>query len=263
MSKKLKIYQVDAFSKKIFGGNPAAICPLENWLPDEVMQNIAMENNLAETAFFVPKDEIFELRWFTPLVEVDLCGHATLASAHVIYSNGYPKDEIIFHSPRSGELRVRKDGDMYTMNFPSDVFVKINPPADLVNGLGVEPIECYKGKTDYMAVFSSQSEIENLNPDFKTIGNLEARGVITTAPGNNVDFISRCFFPQCGVDEDPTTGSAHTTMTPYWANKLGKSELSAIQISKRQGHLICKYLGERVELSGNARTYLVGEIHFD
>ena len=257
-------YQVDAFSSKTFGGNPAAICPLEEWLPDDLMQKIAMENNLAETAFFVKKikdeKEVFELRWFTPTTEVDLCGHATLASAHVIFSNGYENDLLVFHSPRSGELTVRKNGDLYAMNFPTDEIKSVQTPPQVLEGLGVTPIECFQGKTDLMVVVDNQFIIENLQPDFKVLSQLSGRGTIVTALGNEVDFVSRCFFPQAGVDEDPTTGSAHTTMIPYWANRLNKTELTATQLSSRVGHLQCKFLGERVEISGNAITFMEGKI---
>lgn len=258
----LKIFQVDAFSNKIFGGNPAAICPLNEWLPADLMQNIALENNLSETAFFVPKNDQFELRWFTPTIEVDLCGHATLASAHVIFSNGYSNDEITFFSPRSGILKVKKNGDLYTMNFPSDVFEKVSTPTQIIEGLNIQPIEVFKGKTDYMVVVENQSVVENLKPDFKLIAELDARGIIVTAKGDTVDFVSRCFFPQAGVDEDPTTGSAHTSMTPYWAKQLNKNQMNAIQLSTRKGHLQCNYLGDRVEISGHAKTYLKGEINY-
>jgi PhzF family phenazine biosynthesis protein len=260
MKKTQTIYQVDAFTDKIFGGNPAAVCPLDDWLSDDLMQNIALENNLAETAFYVPKGNHFELRWFTPTTEVDLCGHATLASAHVIFSTGYAKNEITFISPRSGELKVRKNEALCTMNFPTDILQKVDAPADLIKGLGIVPLEVYRGKTDFMAIVKNQAIIESLQPDFNILGELDARGTMVTAPGENSDFVSRCFFPQVGVDEDPTTGSAHTSMIPYWANKLGKTEMTAIQLSKRKGHLNCNYLDDRVEISGQAKTYLIGEI---
>ena len=257
-------YQVDAFSSKTFGGNPAAVCPLEEWLPDELMQKIAMENNLAETAFFVKKEkdgkEVFELRWFTPTVEVDLCGHATLASAHVIFSNGYDKSVLTFFSPRSGELTVQKNEQTYTMNFPSDEFHFIPTPPEIKEGLGITPLECYQGKTDILVVVANQSIVENLQPNFQVLGKMKGRGTIVTALGTESDFVSRCFFPQAGVDEDPTTGSAHTTMTPYWSIRLNKEELTAIQLSSRVGHLTCKYLGDRVEISGEAVTFLEGKI---
>ena len=257
-------YQVDAFTSKIFGGNPAAVCPLDEWLPDDLMQKIAMENNLAETAFFVKKEiegkAVFELRWFTPTIEVDLCGHATLASAHVIFSNGYEKELITFHSPRSGELTVKKTDDFYTMNFPSDEFHFVPTPPEIKAALGITPLECYQGKTDLLVVVADQSIIESLNPDFKILGEIKGRGTIVTALGKDVDFVSRCFFPQAGVDEDPTTGSAHTTMIPYWAQRLGKTELTAMQLSSRVGHLKGNYLGDRVEISGHAVTFMEGKI---
>ena len=260
MKKNQTIYQVDAFTENIFGGNPAAVCPLENWLPDDLMQNIAMENNLAETAFYVPQKNHFELRWFTPTIEVDLCGHATLASAHIIFSNGFEGDKVLFISPKSGEISVRKNEGMYTMNFPSDTLEKVNAPTELIKGLGITPMEVFKGKTDYMVIVENQTIIESLQPNFKLLEKIKARGTIVTAPGRDVDFVSRCFFPQVGVDEDPTTGSAHTSMIPYWANKLRKNELTAAQLSKRKGNLKCSYLIDRVEISGFAKTYLMGKI---
>ncbi len=255
------MYQVDAFTDKLFGGNPAAVCILDKWLDEGLMQAIGAENNLAETAFIVKNNEGYEIRWFTPAVEVDLCGHATLASAHVVFNYlGYDSDEITFTSPRSGVLKVKKDGELLTLDFPTDVFNKIDTPKFLVDGLGAVPEEVYKGKTDYMAVFSYQHEIEAMKPDFKSLALLGERGVIATAKGDVVDFVSRFFAPQSGIDEDPVTGSAHTTLTPYWSEKLGKNELSAIQLSARKGHLNCKMMGDRVMISGHAVTYLVGEI---
>lgn len=258
---KLKIYQVDAFADKVFTGNPAAICPLLEWLPADLMQHIAMENNLAETAFYVKKGEQFEIRWFTPTVEVDLCGHATLAAAYVLFQiENYPANEIKFYSHRSGELTVTRNGDMLTLNFPADVFEEVEVTDALVQGFNVRPQQAYKGKTDYLFVYSSEEEIKQLNPDFNTIVKLPARGIIVTAKGNKVDFVSRFFGPQSGINEDPVTGSAHTTLTPYWAQKLGKSELTAIQLSPRTGYLECTHLGERVAISGKACLYLTGEV---
>lgn len=257
---KIKLYQVDAFTDKLFGGNPAGVCPLEDWLPDEVMQNIAFENNLAETAFFIINGADFELRWFTPVSEVDLCGHATLASAHVLFNHlDYNREKIIFHS-KSGELTVRKDNGKLVLNFPADIVKKIDSPEDLIKAIGKKPIEAFKGKTDYMLVYSSQKEIEEINPDFDLIKKFKARGVIVTAKGNDVDFVSRFFAPMVGVNEDPVTGSAHTTLTPYWANVLGKKELTAMQLSKRKGNLKCKLINGRVEIAGYAVTYLEGSI---
>ncbi len=258
---KLNLYQVDAFTEKVFGGNPAAVCPLNEWITDELMQNIAMENNLAETAFYVKKEDRYEIRWFTPAVEVDLCGHATLATAHVLFNHEGHTDHIIrFFSPRSGELRVTKTGHLLTLNFPTDILKKIDMPVFISACFQTEPIEAYMGKTDFMFVFKNETEIKNIQPDFKAINSLGGRGAIVTAPGDSVDFVSRFFAPQSGIDEDPVTGSAHTSLTPYWSKKLGKIELSAIQLSARKGYLQCKDLGERVEISGKAQTYLKGEI---
>ena len=257
---KIKLYQVDAFTDKLFGGNPAGVCPLDDWLPEEVMQNIAFENNLAETAFFIINGADFELRWFTPVSEVDLCGHATLASAHVLFNHmDYNRDKIIFHS-RSGELTVRKDNGKLVLNFPADIVKKIESPDDLIKAIGKNPLEAFKGKTDYMLVYSSQKEIEDISPDFEMIKKFKARGVIVTAKGNDVDFVSRFFAPEVGINEDPVTGSAHTTLTPYWAKVLGKKELTAMQLSKRKGNLNCKLINGRVEIAGYAVTYLEGSI---
>jgi PhzF family phenazine biosynthesis protein len=258
---KLQIYQVDAFTKKVFGGNPAAVCPLDEWLTDEQMQKIAMENNLAETAFFVYKKDQFEIRWFTPAIEVDLCGHATLAAAHILFDHLHHEGNIIrFFSHRSGELIVTKNEDQLTLNFPTDTYEKIEMPVFISACFQMDPIEAYKGKTDFMFVFKNETEIKNIQPDLKQIQTLGGRGAIVTAKGDAADFVSRFFAPQSGIDEDPVTGSAHTTLTPYWSKKLGKDALSALQLSARKGELQCKYLGERVEISGNAVTYLVGEI---
>jgi len=257
---KINLYQVDAFSDHLFGGNPAAVCPLEEWLPVKTMQNIAMENNLAETAFFVKKDAQFEIRWFTPLVEVDLCGHATLASAHVIFNHlDWDRPSISFLS-RSGILVVTRKGEMITLNFPSDDVHPADPPEGLLASLNVKPLESYAGNTDIMLILDSQKAVELLEPDFGLMKKSGGRGVVVTARGDDVDFVSRFFAPQVGIDEDPVTGSAHTTLTPYWSKKLGKSELTAMQLSRRKGRLWCKYLGDRVEISGHAITYLTGQI---
>lgn len=258
---KIKIYQVDAFSNQIFGGNPAAVCPLDNWLPEATLQNIAMENNLSETAFYVKKENEFELRWMTPTVEVQLCGHATLATAHVLFQHeGFSAKELKFHT-KSGQLTVRQNGDLYEMDFPADFAKAVDPPQAILDGLGVQPEEVYLGKDDYMVVLSDQETVEQLLPDFKIIASLKnCRGILATAPGRDCDFVSRCFFPQSGVDEDPVTGSAHTVMTPYWAKRLSKKTLQAQQLSKRKGHLQCILVGDRVQLIGAAKTYLQGEI---
>jgi PhzF family phenazine biosynthesis protein len=260
---KQKIYQVDAFAHKVFAGNPAAVCPLEQWLPNELLQNIAAENNLAETAFYVYKNNQYELRWFTPATEVDLCGHATLAAAFVLFNyENYKGNTIEFFSPRSGILTVTKNHDLLTLNFPTDVFKEVELSQDILNCFNLKPKFAYKGKTDYMLVFNNENEIEKVQPHFGEIEKLNARGIIITAQGNEVDFVSRFFAPQAGVKEDPVTGSAHTTLTPYWAAILNKTEMGAIQLSKRKGHLQLKHLGDRVEISGKAKLYLVGEIFF-
>ena len=258
---KLPIYQVDAFSDSLFQGNPAAVVPLSEWLEDSVMQSIASENNLAETAFFIPKGPGFQLRWFTPAVEVDLCGHATLASAHVLFQHlGFEKEEIAFQS-RSGILKVRRDNDWYVMDFPADEIQRVTQiPKAVTAGLGFSAKEVYKGRDDYMVVVETQTEVEQLNPDFRALLKMQSRGLIVTAPGDSVDFVSRCFFPPAGIDEDPVTGSAHTTMTPFWAAKLGKSQMVARQLSRRGGLVKCVQSGSRVKLGGQAVTYLQGEI---
>jgi PhzF family phenazine biosynthesis protein len=257
---KLRIYQVDAFTKHLFGGNPAAVCPLEAWLPDAMLQNIAMENNLAETAFYVQKGKNYHIRWFTPNTEVDLCGHATLAAAHVLFAEEKISEMEVSFDSRSGVLTVRKNLNLLTLNFPADKMEKTSLPQELIASVGPSPQEIFKGKTDYLFVYKSQEEVEKINPDFRKLAQLDARGVIVTAKGKEADFVSRFFAPACGIDEDPVTGSAHTTLTPYWSAKLGKTALTAIQLSKRQGHLQCNLLGDRVEISGEAQLYLRGEI---
>ena len=256
----LKMYQIDAFAEKVFEGNPAAVVPLSKWLPDKTMQLIAAENNLSETAFYIIENGGFHIRWFTPAVEVDLCGHATLASAYVIFQlEQYPSDTIHFKS-RSGELIVDRKGDWLQMNFPTDSIERVEPPQHLAKAINTTVLECYKGKTDFMAILSSQKELENLEPDFRQIAQLPSRGLIVSAPGDEVDFVSRGFFPQAGVDEDPVTGSAHTSLTPYWSKRLNKTEMTARQISKRGGTVKCTYLGDRVLLAGKAVAYLQGVI---
>jgi len=259
----LKIYQVDAFTEKVFGGNPAAVCPLQQWLPDATLQNIAMENNLAETAFYIETTGGFHIRWFTPAVEVDLCGHATLAAAHVLFSHeNYESNEVSFDS-RSGILTVTKENNLLTLDFPVDVYSEIPITADLIACFNYKPIKAYRGKTDYMLVFDNEEQVQNIQPDLRVISRLPARGAIVTAKGNTADFVSRFFAPQSGIDEDPVTGSAHTTLTPYWSGILNKKELTAIQLSPRKGHLRCINGGERIKISGQAKTYLSGEIIVD
>ena len=260
---KQTMYQVDAFSNKVFGGNPAAVCILETWLDEEIMQNIAAENNLAETAFVVKRKSEFEIRWFTPTLEVALCGHATLASAHVLFEHlKYEKNKIVFHSSQSGLLSVTKNNDLLTLDFPKDELKKVAPPLDILKAFKKAPLETYKGKTDYLLLYKNQHDIEESDPNLHILKHNKARGIMITSPGNEVDFVSRFFAPGSGVDEDPVTGSAHTSLTPFWAERLGKTKLKAQQLSKRKGELICELSGDRVKISGNAITYLIGEIHF-
>jgi PhzF family phenazine biosynthesis protein len=258
----MKIFQVDAFAEKVFTGNPAAVVPLDQWPDDSVMQNIAMENNLAETAFIIKQGDGFHIRWFTPTVEVDLCGHATMATAHVLYTHlGVQDDVIHFFSHRSGPLNVYRRGELLILDFPTDHTEQVPATEAMMDAFDIAPKEFYKGKTDFMFVYETEEEVLNVVPNFRTIASLPVRGVIITAPGSQVDFVSRFFGPQSGIDEDPVTGSAHTTLIPYWAKRLGKDDLAAIQLSKRKGLLACKNLGERVLISGKARTYMIGDIY--
>ncbi|NAS10865.1 PhzF family phenazine biosynthesis protein [Poritiphilus flavus] len=259
---KQTIYQIDAFTDKPFSGNPAAVCILEDWLDDSLMQQIAMENNLAETAFVVKNEDRYEVRWFTPEVEVDLCGHATLASAYVLFNYYQPDgDTLRFFSARSGELVVKRDADgTMTMDFPADTLTKVASMTLLNEALGKEPLETFKGKTDFLLIYDDQEGIEAMRPNFLKLSQLDARGVIVSAAGNSVDFVSRFFAPQSGINEDPVTGSAHTSLTPYWSEVLGKTKMTARQLSARGGNLQCEYLGERVKIAGKAVPYLIGEI---
>jgi PhzF family phenazine biosynthesis protein len=257
---KYPIYQVDAFTGRLFSGNPAAVVFSESELSPEMMRSIAMENNLSDTAFVVPKGKDYQIRWFTPSVEVDLCGHATLASAHVIFNHlGYSADTISFFS-KSGPLYVRKEGEILYLNFPADSIQSIGSSQLLIDGLGEIPIETYKGRDDYLGVFENEDIILSLSPDMTLLSKVPARGVIVTAPGREVDFVSRFFAPQSGIPEDPVTGSAHTTLVPYWSRRLGKQHFKAEQVSRRGGELICRDLGDRVETGGRAITFLIGEI---
>lgn len=259
---KQKFFQIDAFTKTVFGGNPAAVCILESWISDGLMQQIAAENNLAETAYAVKKTDHYELRWFTPELEVDLCGHATLATAFVLFNHyGDKENTIRFISPRSGELLVQKNSDgSMTLNFPTDDLNPVSSQEKINEAIGKIPLETFKGKTDYLLIYESQEVIEAINPNFHLLDQLDCRGVIVSAKGNDVDFVSRFFGPQCGIPEDPVTGSAHTTLTPYWSQKLNKNMLSAKQLSLRGGELQCENLGNRVNISGHAVCYLIGEI---
>jgi len=262
---RLPIYQVDAFASAVFRGNPAAVCPLDRWLPDATMQSIGAENNLAETAFFVPRPAgaspaaDYDLRWFTPEAEVDLCGHATLASAFVVFTRmDDARASVSFHT-RSGPLIVRRDGEALAMDFPSRPPDPCPAPAGLAEALGRAPREVGKSR-DLMAVYDSEDEVRSLAPDFQAIRALGVFGIIATAPGRDVDFVSRFFAPLMGVPEDPATGSSHCTLTPYWAKRLGKSRLRARQISSRVGDMECEDRGDRVSIAGRAVLYLEGTI---
>ena len=256
----LPIYQVDAFTGRLFSGNPAAVILPESALSVEIMQAIAAENNLSETAFVMPEGDHHRIRWFTPAVEVDLCGHATLAAAHVLFSHlGYRAESISFTSP-SGMLHVRKQEDLLFLNFPADTLHPVEPAPELIDGLGTRPVKVHKGRDDYLALLESEDKVRSLAPDMSVLEKTPSRGVIITAPGRDVDFVSRFFAPQLGVPEDPVTGSSHTSLIPYWAARLGKQELHALQVSKRGGEIFCKDLGERVEIGGRAVTYLVGKV---
>jgi PhzF family phenazine biosynthesis protein len=258
---KIQMFQVDAFSENLFSGNPAAVCILNKWLDKSIMQKIAEENNLSETAFVVKKNQNYEIRWFTPEVEVDLCGHATLASAHVLFEfYNHKQNKIIFNSLYSGILMVKKEEDYLILDFPVGEFKKTTAPPELIKGLGKIPIESYKGKTDYMFVYSKQDDIENLNPDFQLLAKSDSRGIIVTSLGNDVDFVSRFFAPNCGINEDPVTGSSHTILTPYWIKRLNKQQLLALQLSKRKGFLKCKLDYDRVKIAGKAKIFFMGEI---
>lgn len=256
-----RIYQIDAFAEKLFTGNPAAVCPLTHWLDDETMQKIAAENNLAETAFTVPVENGYEIRWFTPEVEVDLCGHATLASAFVLMNfERFTEDKINFFSRNSGTLTVTKNGDLLTLDFPKDNLQKVENLSIFEKCFAFQPIEAYRGKTDYLLIFENELQIQNIEPNILEIAKIDARGIIVSSKSDNYDFISRFFGPNCGVNEDPVTGSAHTTLTPFWAENLGKTKLIAKQISKRGGVLECELKNDRILISGKCKTYLKGEI---
>jgi predicted PhzF superfamily epimerase YddE/YHI9 len=259
---RLPIYQVDAFADKLFAGNPAAICPLPEWLPDATMQAIAAENNLAETAFFVREGGDYVLRWFTPTVEVDLCGHATLASAHIVFKFLEPQRESVdFRTVKAGTLTVARRDDMLVMDFPARPASPVEPPPGLIAALGGRPREVLKAR-DHMLVYDSAAEISALTPDLPALAKVEdCWAAIVTAPGGKgVDFVSRFFAPAKGVPEDPATGSSHCTLVPYWAKRLGKSELQARQLSHRVGALTCALRGDRVSIGGRAVLYLEGQI---
>lgn len=259
---KIRLFQIDAFTGKLFTGNPAAVCPLDGWLDDKTLQAIATENNLSETAYLVPQGTAYQIRWFTPTTEVDLCGHATVASAFVLCSFIEPSRREVTLLSKSGPLTVTKDGDLYSLDFPARRPVPCKAPDLLSRALGQRPKEVLNSR-DYLAVFDSEEEIRSLDPDMGLLKQLDLFAVIVTAPGRNSDFVSRFFAPARGVPEDPVTGSAHCTLIPYWAKCLGKSKLHAFQLSSRGGELFCENRGDRVIISGRAVKYLEGIIDLD
>jgi len=252
---QLKIYKIDAFAKKVFEGNPAAVISLEEWLDDALMQKIALENNLSETAFFVKEDEKFHIRWFTPTSEVDMCGHATLASAFVLFEIlNYKNDTLVFSS-KSGDLRVRRDTEMFVLDFPLQEISTCQVPHAIAEAFEVQPKECYKSM-DYLLVFENEEDILNAKPNFEKLKNIDARGVIITAKSKEYDFVCRFFASKVGIDEDPVTGSAFTQLVPYWSEVLNKNEFRAKQVSQRGGEVFCRLVGKRVEIAGYAVKYL-------
>ncbi len=258
---QIPLYQVDAFAEKPFGGNPAAICPLEEWPDDDVMQSIAVENNLSETAFLVGGDGAYDLRWFTPAHEVDLCGHATMASAHVVFNNLEPGRQEVRFSTRSGDLFVSQDGDRLLMSFPAIENQPVATPAGLSEALGTAIEETLTSSQDLIAVVGDAETVKNLDPDYEFIAaNVRERGLIITASGDDCDFVSRFFAPQAGIKEDPVTGSAHCQLVPYWSKRLGKKTMIARQVSARGGTLYCEDASGRVMLGGKTIPFLEGTI---
>lgn len=256
-----QIYIVDAFTSKLFSGNPAAVCPLDKWLDTALMQKIAAENNLSETAFFVKEGSGYHIRWFTPEEEVDLCGHATLAASYIYFNFIDKKTDRFVLNSLMGELAVEKEGELLSLNFPSQKpAANLNPEADLLNAFEVKPKEILKGVKNFL-VFETENIIRNMKPDINLLKHVSGDGVIITAKGDKVDFVSRFFAPACGINEDPVTGSAHTHLIPYWSEKLNRKKMTALQVSARGGELFCEDLGERVKISGKAVFYSQGKIY--
>ena len=257
---KQALYQVDAFASRLFSGNPAAVCPLTQWLSDELMQSIASENNLSETAFIVPNGESYQIRWFTPNTEVALCGHATLASAFVVFEIlGYQGEQVLFHS-QSGPLLVKKSFNQYQMDFPALPYTPISPTSELLQAVNVQPLEVYESTFDLLLILNSEHDVQQAQLDLNAIAKLNHRGVILSAPAHEADVYSRCFYPGCDVPEDPVTGSAHCVIAPYWSEHLGKKVIHAQQGLKRRGELWCEVESDRVLLSGSCQLYLQGHI---
>lgn len=253
-------YQVDTFTSSPFAGNPAGVCLLADWLPDAVLQSIAAENNLAETAFVAQRQSFCDLRWFTPTLEMDLCGHATLATAHVVFRHLGLRDSVVRFQTRSGVLSVTREGELLTLDLPARPGTPCDAPPELIEGLRAAPANAAKAR-DYLAVFETEQELRSLRPDMAALMRLDCLGIIATAPGESCDFVSRFFAPRAGIPEDPVTGSAHCTLIPYWAERLGRSKLRARQLSSRGGELFCEHRGERVGIGGRAVTYSSGFLH--
>lgn len=255
------VYFIDAFANGVFSGNTAAVVPLQEWLPDETMQRIAAQHKISETAFFIPRADGFEIRWFTPVTEVDLCGHATLATAHVIWDIlAHPVHHILIHS-KSGPLRVSRADGQITLDFPMDYYLDIQAPEKMIGALGTAPMEAYIGKDNHLLVYKDELDIINMHPDFQLLSEVRTHGVIVTSRGRDVDYVYRFFAPSLGINEDPATGSAQTTLTNYWSKKLERETWTSIQLSDRRGYFTTAIEGERALISGKAVTYLQGEIN--
>ena len=253
------LYQVDAFTDEVFGGNPAAVCPMQEWLPDETLQHIAAENNLSETAFFVPQGEGFQLRWFTPIAEINLCGHATLASAFVLFEVLDYRNDVARFFTQSGELRVTRQGSAFQLDFPAQWPGPAERDDRMTAVLGKEPLAVHKAH-HWLAVYASVKDILALEPDFETMKKLDAFSVIATAPGEDCGFVSRTFVPKMGIPEDPVTGASHCLLTPYWTERLDEAKILARQLSKRGGELVCELKDDRVLITGKAVLYMKAEI---
>ncbi len=258
------IFQVDAFADELFTGNPAAVVVLCDWVDKALMQKVAAENSLSETAFIVRMPDMYEIRWFTPTMEVDLCGHATLAAGFVVLNKLEPnRDKVSFISEKSGILEVKKNGAFFEMDFPADELSEydVEECREIYEFMGKKPKEAYFGRTDCMFVYEKEKDIQQLNPNFYALGDVDYRGIIVTAPGEHVDFVSRFFAPQSGIPEDPVTGSSHTSLVPYWHKRTGDVRFTAKQLSERTGMIHCSLSGDRVKLSGKAKLYMQGEIN--
>lgn len=256
---EITFFQIDAFTSRMFGGNPAGVCVLDSWLPEHMLQSIAAENNLSETAFLVGENDTWELRWFTPKVEIDLCGHATLASGHALFETGRTAAQVIQFETKSGRLSVARQDNILVMDFPARRAEACSVPAGIGEIMGIDPRFCYRSR-DLMLVYENEDQVRSLTPDLVRVAGLDSFAVIVTAPGEKSDFVSRFFAPAAGISEDPVTGSAHCTLIPYWSARLGKKQLHALQVSERGGELFCEDKGERVLIGGRAAMYLAGTI---